>query len=197
MEKMIKTSRGIQTVPLESEHLFKRRIFIEGDITNQTASDFFKQMLELNEDDNSRRIDVYINSHGGSIPAGLAIIDAIRLSKAPIRTVCLSEAFSMAAVIFASGTADRLMFEHSRLMLHQPQVNAASGSVDSIYSVYQSMNECRKQINEILSSVCRKSIDEINLTTAEDRFFNGTQAIEFGLADGIADFNVLVSEVYG
>ena len=152
MEKMIKTSRGIQTVPLESEHLLKRRIFIDGDITCQTASDFFKQMLELNEDDPAGRIDLYINSHGGSISAGLAIIDAIRLSKAPIRTVCLSEAFSMAAVIFASGTADRLMFEHSRLMLHQPQANAISGSVSSIYSVYQSMNECREQTHHRMLS---------------------------------------------
>lgn len=196
MEKVIKTSRGIQTVPLEAEHLLKRRIFIEGDITNQTALELYKQILTLNDEDSKGRIDLYINSHGGSISAGLAIIDAIRLSKAPIRTICLSEAFSMAAVIFASGTADRLMFDHSRLMLHQPQVNAISGSVSSIYSVYQSMNECREQINEILSKVCKKSVDEINKITAEDHFFNAAQATEFGLADGIADFNVLVSEVY-
>ena len=196
MEKVIKTSRGIQTVPLEAEHLLKRRIFIEGNITNQTALELYKQILTLNDEDSKGRIDLYINSHGGSISAGLAIIDAIRLSKAPIRTICLSEAFSMAAVIFASGTADRLMFDHSRLMLHQPQVNAISGSVSSIYSVYQSMNECREQINEILSKVCKKSIDVINKLTAEDRFFNAAQAIKFGLSDGIADFNVLVSEVY-
>ena len=196
MEKIIKTSRGIQTVPLESEHLLKRRIFIEGDITNQTALELYKQILTLNDEDSKGCIDLYINSHGGSISAGLAIIDAIRLSKAPIRTICLSEAFSMAAVIFASGTADRLMFDHSRLMLHQPQVNAISGSVSSIYSVYQSMNEYREQINEILSKVCKKSIDEINKITAEDHFFNAVQAIKFGLSDGIADFNILVSEVY-
>ena len=195
MDKIIKTSRGLQTVPLESDHLLKRRIFIEGEITSTMASEIFKQVIALNEDSSSEHIDIYINSRGGSIAAGLSIIDIIRFSKAPIRTICLCEAFSMAAIIFASGTAGRLMFEHSRLMLHQPQVSSVSGSVSSIYNVYESMNENKEQINNILARVCKKSVKEINKTTMEEHFFTSDQAVEFGLADGVVNFDLLLSEV--
>ena len=106
---LLKGSNGVQTVALESKLMCDRRIFITGDINAESAMDFFKQIMLLNQEDNSSPISVFINSPGGEIDNGLLIYDTVIGSEAPVRTCCCGCAYSMGALLFASGKETLLL----------------------------------------------------------------------------------------
>jgi len=196
MEKITKSSNGISLVPMDSTFLEKRRIFIEGEIKNENAASFLKKVLVLNEESDTQPIDLFINSMGGSISAGLAIYDIIQLSKAPIRCFNISEAFSIAALIFSSATGGRYMLPNSRIMLHEPLLaKPVIGNVSSIYNIYESMNEHKQKLNAIFAKNSGKTAEEIDAITEKDCYFSASEAIDYGLADGIASYEIMKGEI--
>ena len=194
MNIQVKTSGGIVQIPIETRLLAERKIFIQGEINNDSAVDFIRQLMVLCREDSEAPVDILINSHGGEIKSGLLMYDMIQSCRTPLRMFCIGSAYSMAGLLFASGRKGfRYMFEHSELMLHEPLlVNHVGGSASSIRSVSESLMDTRRKINRILALHTSRTEEEIEKATAFDHYFSPEEAIEFGLADSIADFSTIM-----
>lgn len=193
MNVPMKSATGYSTMPIECNLLTKRIIFVEGEITQETAVETCKALLFLAAENHNLPVDIVINSNGGAVDAGLLILDAMEGSGVEIRTWCLSRAFSMAALLFSAGSK-RYMLKHAELMIHQPLVSATriEGNVSMIKAVSDSLISTSKVINNILSKHTGKSEEEIETITRTDTYFTATEAISFGLADGIANMKELI-----
>lgn len=192
---LLKSSSGIQQVSVESKLMSDhRQIFITGEINENSAMDFFKQILFLNEEDNRKPISVFINSQGGVIDHGLLVYDAMIGSKAPIRTFCTGCAYSMGAVLFACGK-ERYMLPHSKLMLHEPLLGGRiGGNASSLKSISDSLLETKAMINRLLAFHTGKTEEEMDRMTSFDHYFTAKEAVEMGLADGIKSFSEMMEE---
>lgn len=190
---LFKSCSGVTQLPIESVFLAERKIFIEGEINDEVASEFCKQVLYLNHEDPQQPIDVYIHSPGGEIQAGLQIYDVLQLSQAPIRTICLGKAYSMAALLFASAKR-RLMLPNSEIMLHEPLLgNRIGGNSSSIQSVCDSLQATKRKMNALLAKHTGKTEAEIAQAVAYDHFFGAEEALAFNLCDAIIrDLNELL-----
>lgn len=190
MHIQIKSSNGITLMPLETRLLASRKIFIEGEINEQTACEFVKQVLHLNQEDPKKSIDVLINSMGGEINSGMLVYDVIQSSKAPVRMFCIGKAYSMAALLFASGTkGQRYMLPHSELMLHEPLLgNRIGGNSSSIKSISDSLQETKRKMNQILAKHTGQSEKAVEKATSFDHYFSPEESIAFGLCDEIIGF---------
>ncbi|MCD7773164.1 MAG: ATP-dependent Clp protease proteolytic subunit [Ruminococcus sp.] len=184
-----RTSGGISLVPLDSKLLTNRKFFIEGEIDTAMANEFLKAVMLLHYENDSKPIDVIINSPGGEINAGLMMYDIVQTSKAPIRTFCVGKAYSMAAVLLACGNNGRYILPHGELMLHEPLIgNRVSGSSSSIKSISDSLLETKHKINKILAKHTGKTEKAIERATSFDHFFSAQESIDFGLCDEIVSF---------
>ena len=193
MNIQVKSSNGITLVPAESRLLSDRKIFIEGEINEKTALEFLKQMMILVKEDKNLPIDVLINSPGGKINSGLMMYDVIQSCEAPVRMFCIGGAYSMAAVLFASGKHGRFMLPNSELMLHEPLIsNGVSGNASSIQSISESLLATREKMNGILAKHTGKTVEEIEEATRFDHYYSAEESIEFGLADEIIGFDKIM-----
>ena len=193
MNVLVKSSSGITQVSAVSKLLSQRKVFIEGEISSESACEFIKKILILNEEDTDKPIDVLINSPGGEINSGMAIYDVIQASKAPIRMFCIGRAYSMGAVLFSSGNHGRYMLPHSELMLHEPLLgNRVSGNSSSIQSISESLLETKRRMNQILARHTGKSEEEVEKATSYDHYYSPEESREFGLCDEIVDFNKIM-----
>lgn len=193
MNVLVKSSSGITQVSADSKLLSQRKVFIEGEISSESACEFIKKILILNEEDTDKPIDVLINSPGGEINSGMAIYDVIQASKAPIRMFCIGRAYSMGAVLFSSGNHGRYMLPHSELMLHEPLLgNRVSGNSSSIQSISESLLETKRRMNQILARHTGKSEEEVEKATSYDHYYSPEESREFGLCDEIVDFNTIM-----
>lgn len=193
MNVLVKSSSGITQVSADSKLLSQRKVFIEGEISSESACEFIKKILILNEEDTDKPIDVLINSPGGEINSGMAIYDVIQASKAPIRMSCIGRAYSMGAVLFSSGNHGRYMLPHSELMLHEPLLgNRVSGNSSSIQSISESLLETKRRMNQILARHTGKSEEEVEKATSYDHYYSPEESREFGLCDEIVDFNKIM-----
>jgi len=190
MNIQVKSSNGITTVPIDSQLLLHRKVFVEGEINHDVSWDFVKKIMLLAQEDKKKPINVFINSPGGEITAGMLMYDVIQSSETPIRLYCMGRAYSMAAILFASGNHGRYMFSHSKLMVHEPLLgNHVSGNSSSIKSISDSLLESKKKMNEILAKHTGKTESEIEEATSFDHYFSATESIDFGLCDGIVGIN--------
>ena len=195
MNVLIKSSNGISQVSADSKLLMQRKVFIEGEITPESACEFIKKIMILNEEDSNKPIDVLINSPGGEINSGLMMYDVIQTSKAPIRMFCIGRAYSMGAVLFACGKHGRYMLPNSELMLHEPLLgNRVGGNSSSIKSISESLLETKKKMNQILSKHTGKSEEEVEKATSYDHYYSPEESKEFGLCDQIVVFNMIMEE---
>lgn len=193
MNVLVKSSNGITQVSADSKLLSQRKVFIEGEIDAETACDFIKKIMLLTAEDPAGEIDVLINSPGGEINSGLAIYDVIQSSKTPIRIFCIGRAYSMAAVLFASGNHGRYMLPHSELMLHEPLLgNHVRGNSSSIKSISDSLINTKTKLNQILSKHTGKSEEEVEKASSFDHYFDPEESVEFGLCDQIVDFSKIM-----
>ena len=193
MNVLVKSSSGITQVSADSKLLSQRKVFIEGEISSESACEFIKKILILNEEDTDKPIDVLINSPGGEINSGMAIYDVIQASKAPIRMFCIGRAYSMGAVLFSSGNHGRYMLPHSELMLHEPLLgNRVRGNSSSIQSISESLLETKRRMNQILARHTGKSEEEVEKATSYDHYYSPEESREFGLCDEIVDFNKIM-----
>ena len=193
MNIQVKSSNGITLIPMETRLLADRKLFIEGEINQQSACDFIKKILLLCKEDADAPIDVLINSSGGEISAGLLMYDCIQSSKTPIRMFCMGTAYSMGTLLFACGNHGRYMLPHSELMLHEPLLGSGiHGNASSIRSISDSLMDTRKKMNQILAKHTDKTEEEIEKATSFDHYFSPEESIEFGLADKIIGFDKIM-----
>ncbi|MGN0696938.1 MAG: ClpP family protease [Oscillospiraceae bacterium] len=185
MSYIDETAKGKTVIPLHSRLLTERRIFITGEITSDTAVEFMQAMLFLTAE--NKPVDIYINSPGGEINAGLAIYDMLQSCKNEVNIYCAGQASSMAAVLLASGQKGRrFILPHSRVMIHEALLRGGvSGSATSISRISESILETRDMINGILAKHTGKTLEEINHATSFDNMMNAEGAISFGICDKI------------
>ena len=195
MNVQVKTSSGITLVPMETRLLANRKVFIEGEINHETACNFMKKIMTLTSEDNRSPIDVLINSPGCEISAGMLMYDIIQASRCPIRMFCVGSAYSMGALLFASGRHGRYMLPNSELMLHEPLLgNRVGGNASSIRSISDSLLETRKKMNGILVKHTGRSEEEIEKATGYDHYFSPEESVDFGLCDKIVGFDMIMEE---
>lgn len=195
MDVQVKSSNGITLVPIESRLMANRKIFIEGEIDSETACEFVKKVMLLSSEDKQKPIDVLINSPGGEINSGMLMYDVIQTSTAPIRMFCIGRAYSMAAVLFASGLHGRFILKNGELMLHEPLLgNRIGGSSSSIKSISDSLIETKKKMNQILAKHTGKTETEVEKATGFDHYFSPEESIKFGLCDEIVGFDKMMEE---
>ena len=179
------TPRGERSWDIFSRLLNDRIVFLGSEVNDDAANIIIAQMLYLESEDPDKEITLYINSPGGSITAGLAIYDTMQYVRAPVATVCIGLAASMAAWILAAGTKGmRRALPNSRIMIHQPS-SGARGQATDIEIAAREILFLRKRMNEILAGHTGQSEEKIKDDTERDRFMTATQAQEYGIIDGV------------
>lgn len=180
----VESAHGIREVSLKTRHLMNRNIFLTGSIDDEMANDFLSEFMYL-ENQSDEPINIYINSPGGQVNAGLMIYDTVQGSRVPVNMICAGLAASMAAIILAGGqNGRRYILKHSKVMIHEPLISGGlGGSATSIKNISESILETRKICNSILAQHTGKSVEEIDEATSFDNYMNAEEAIEFGLCD--------------
>lgn len=177
------TAAGGYRTTLEDERFAHREIELQGPISRPVAMDVIRQLRYLAQEGKAD-ITMLISSPGGDIVSGLAVYDTMQSLKCDIRTVCVGEASSMAAILFAAGTkGKRAILPNATVLIHDPILTDASGPALSVEALTIRLMNIRKQIAEILSKHTGAHVDEILKLTARDSYFNAEEAIRFGLAD--------------
>ena len=166
--------------------LLKDRIIFVGDvISGQTASVVVAQLLFLEGEDPDRDINMYINSPGGSVSAGLAIYDTMQFIKSDLATFCMGAAASMAAVLLAAGAeGKRSILPHARVMIHQP-MGGVSGQASDIEIEAKEILKLRKQIDLILADHSGQTVEKISEDSDRNYWMNAQAAVDYGLVDTI------------
>lgn len=180
------TVQGITGISLETNAFSQRRVFLFGEVNEQMLDSFTKQMLYLNEDQNSP-ISIYINSPGGSVISGLAIYDQIQSCPCEVNMYCVGMAASMGAIILAGGQkGKRFILPHSKVMIHEPLIDGGfGGSASTIKSTAESILKTKRLTNGILAKHTGKTIEEIDKATDHDNFMTAKEAVEFGICDEV------------
>lgn len=179
------TGRGERSYDIFSRLLKERIIFLTGEVNDTSASLIIAQILFLESEDSSKDINLYINSPGGSISAGMAIYDTMNYVKCDISTICIGMAASMGAFLLSAGTkGKRLALPNAEVMIHQPLGGAQGQSTDvQIYA--HRLLRMRNKLNEILSQLTGQNIEIIAQDTERDNFMTAQQAKDYGLIDKI------------
>ena len=179
------TSRGERSYDIYSRLLSDRIIFLGEEVNDNSASLVVAQLLFLEAQDPDKDISLYINSPGGSVPAGLAIYDTMKYIKCDVSTMCIGMAASMGAFLLAGGArGKRFALPNAEIMIHQPSGGAKGTASDIRIAAEYVMNNKRK-LNRILSENTGRTIEEIERDTDRDNFKSAEEAKEYGLIDKI------------
>jgi ATP-dependent Clp protease protease subunit len=181
------TARGERAYDIYSRLLKERLIFIVGPIDDYMANIVVAQMLFLESENPEKDVALYINSPGGVVSSGLAIYDTMQFIKPDVSTICVGQAASMGAVLLAAGAkGKRFCLPHARVMIHQP-LGGFQGQASDMEIHAKEMLDTRHRLNKILAKHTGQSVDQIRLDTDRDRFMDGTEAVKYGLVDGLLD----------
>lgn len=183
---MRETARGIALTSIYDEMLSRRELSVTGAVDAAMAFDICQQLLQLEHDDPSAEVTLYVASPGGSVSAGLAIVDTMRTIACPVRTVCLDTAASMGAIIFVCGDR-REMFPHAELMIHDPLIQNVSGSALSVQETSRRLMRRRSTLSQILVDHSNLPIERVEELTSKDTYLTAEEALEKGFADAIVE----------
>ena len=179
------SSRGERAYDIYSRLLKDRVIFVVGPIEDYMANLVVAQLLFLESENPDKDINLYINSPGGSVSAGLAIYDTMQFVRCEVSTMCVGQAASMGAVLMAAGAREkRLCLPHSRVMIHQP-LGGFQGQASDIDIHAREILKVRAQLNEILAEHTGQTVDQIAKDTERDNFMDPQQAMDYGLIDKV------------
>ena len=179
------TSRGERTYDIYSRLLKERIIFLGEEINEVTASLTVAQLLFLESEDPGKDIQLYINSPGGSVTAGLAIYDTMQYIKCDVSTICIGMAASMGAFLLAGGArGKRFALPNAEIMIHQPS-GGAQGQATDINIAAEHILKIRRRLNEILAENTGKPLETIERDTERDNFMSADEAVEYGLIDSV------------
>jgi ATP-dependent Clp protease protease subunit len=179
------TPRGERAYDIFSRLLKDRIIFLGMPIEEEVANLIIAQMLLLDAEDPGKDINIYINSPGGVVTAGLAIYDTMQYIKSPITTICIGQAASMAAVLLAAGNpGHRYSLPNSRIMIHQP-LGGAQGQATDIEIQALEIVRIKKLINEILSKHTKQPLAKVEKDSDRDYYMTAAEAATYGLIDEV------------
>ena len=184
------TSRGERSYDIFSRLLKDRIIFLGEDVNATTSSLIVAQMLFLESEDPDKEIFFYINSPGGSITDGMAIVDTMNYIKCPVLTVCVGMAASKGAVLLTAGEkGKRFAMPNSEILIHQPLIGGGGlqGQTTEIKIHADHMVRTREKLNRFLSERTGKPIEQIEKDTERDHYMTAQEALEYGLIDGIME----------
>ena len=179
------THRGERSYDIYSRLLKDRIVFLGTPVDDDVANVVIAQMLFLESEDPDKEINLYINSPGGSVTAGLAIYDTMQYVKPPVSTICMGQAASMGAWLLAAGTkGKRYSLPNARIMLHQP-LGGFQGQATDIDIHAKEILRTRDRMNEILAKHTGQALDRIKHDTERDYFMSAAEAKEYGVIDEI------------
>jgi ATP-dependent Clp protease protease subunit len=180
------TSRGERAFDIYSRLLKENIIFLGTPIDDNVANLIIAQMLFLAAEDPEKDISLYINSPGGSITAGLAILDTMNLVEPDIVTYCVGQAASMGAVLLAAGTkGKRYSLPHSRILIHQPHMTGLGGQAADIDIYAREILRMRETLNSILANATGQTVEKIARDVDRDYIMEAHQAVEYGVVDRV------------
>ena len=179
------TPRGERSYDIYSRLLNDRIIFLGEEINSVSASLVVAQLLHLESQDAEKDISLYINSPGGEVYSGLAILDTMNFIKPQVSTICVGMAASMAAVLLSAGAkGKRFCLPHSKVMIHQPS-GGAQGQQTEIEIVAEEIKKTRRELNQILSDASGQPIEKVQADTERDNYLTAAEALDYGLIDRI------------
>jgi ATP-dependent Clp protease protease subunit len=169
--------------------LEERKIFFWGEVNDKSARLATEELLYLETLDPGKEITIYLNSPGGSITAGMAVYDTMKLISSPIKVIVVGLAASMGSIFLCGGTkGKRLIYPHARVLIHQPLImGTMRGAAVDIHIQAQEMEKLREEMNRILADASGQPIEKIQQDTDRDFYLNAEEAIEYGLVDKIVD----------
>ena len=174
---------------IQKRFLKERKIFLWGAVTDESAKDITERLLYLEATNAGKPITFYINTPGGSITAGMAIYDTMKIVTSPITVVVTGMAASMGSILLSGAPKGRrLLYPHARVLIHQPLISGRMvGPATDINIQAKEMEKIRAELNQILADASGQPIDRINRDTDRDFYLNAPEAIAYGLADRIVD----------
>lgn len=173
-----------------SRLLQERIIFVGGDggaVTTDSANNLISQILYLDSQDSQKDINLYINSPGGMVSAGLAVYDTMQFVRAPISTLCMGMAMSFGAVLLAAGAkGKRFILPHARVMIHQPLIRGGLGGQESDIRIEgKEMAATRQRLSDILARHCGKPFEDVDRDVERNFYLSAEEAVAYGLADKV------------
>ena len=181
------TGRGERAYDIFSRLLKERIIFIGTPMDDEIANLIIAQMLFLEAEDNEKDINMYVNSPGGVVTAGLAIYDTMQYLKSPITTICIGQAASMGAMLLAAGSkGKRYALPNARIMIHQP-LGGAQGQATDIEIQTKEIMRVKKLLNEILAKHTGQPLAKIEKDTDRDFYMSAQEAVEYGIVDEVIE----------
>lgn len=189
-----RTSRGERSYDIFSRLLMDRIVFLGSGIDDNVANIIVAQLLFLDAEDPERDVNMYINSPGGSVYAGMAIYDTMQHMRAPVATYCVGMAASMGAVLLTAGEkGKRHALPNSRIMIHQPS-SGTQGTAADIEIAAREILDIRKRLNDILAHHTGQTSKQIGKDVDRDRFMSPHEAAEYGLIDTVIEGTMGSSE---
>lgn len=180
-----KTSGGERAYDIYSRLLKDRIVFVSGEIEDEMANAIVAQLLFLQAEDAKKEISMYINSQGGSVTAGLAILDTMRMVKCPVATYCVGQAASMGAILLSAGEkGKRHALPNARIMIHQPW-GGAQGKASDIEITAKEILRLKEILNGILADASDKTVEEVTKDTDRDHFMSAEEAKKWGIVDKV------------
>lgn len=181
------SSRGERAFDIYSRLLKDRIIFLGEEVTDVSANIVVAQLLFLEAEDPGKDIQLYINSPGGSVTAGMAIYDTMNYIKSDVSTICIGMAASMGAFLLSGGTkGKRFALPNAEIMIHQPS-GGSRGMASDMKIVADQILKTKQKLNEILAKNTGKPIDVIERDTDRDNYMTAQEALEYGLIDSIIE----------
>ena len=183
-----RTSQGERSMDIYSRLLEDRIVVLHGEVNSASANVVVAQLLYLSAKDSEAPVTMYIDSPGGSVTAGLSIVDTMNYIKCPVHTICTGFADSMGAVVFSSGEkGSRFILPHAQVLIHQPLIagGGLTGQCSDIQIHAEQMIKTRETLEELLSEATGRTREEIHSACDRDNYFSAEQAVQFGLCDRI------------
>ncbi len=182
------SARGERAFDIYSRLLKDRLVFVGGPIDDQLANLVIAQLLFLEKEDPEKDIDMYINSPGGSVTAGLAVFDTMRYIKPDVATICAGMAASMGSVLLTGGApGKRMALPHSKILIHQPWVNQIGGQATDIEIHARDLIATRRTLAAIYEETVKKPIEQILKDIERDFYMTSQEAKEYGIIDTIIE----------
>ena len=184
------TSRGERSYDIFSRLLNDRIIFLTGEVNDAMASVIVAELLHLESQNPDQDIQLYINSPGGSVTAGMAIYDTMQYIKCDVSTICVGMAASMGAFLLAAGAkGKRMALPNAEIMIHQPSAGT-QGQITDMAIHMKRLQTIKERMNRIMAENTGRSIEEVTAACERDNFMSSQEAMEFGLVDRVLDHSI-------
>ena len=181
------SGRGERAYDIYSRLLKERIVFLVGPVNDATANLVVAQLLFLERENPDKDISLYINSHGGSVTAGMSIYDTMNFIKPDVSTLCLGQAASMGAFLLSAGAkGKRFALPNSRVMIHQPLISGGLGGQASDIEIHaRELLKLKQKLNELLAKHSGKKLAQLEKDTDRDNFMSAEEALKYGLIDQV------------